>query len=258
MSDALLRLTGVRKAFGGLTVIDGISMEVRRGGRTGLIGPNGSGKTTLFNLISGVYMLDAGSIAFDDRAIDGLASHQRIGRGIARSFQNIRLMPHLSAEENVMLGQHHRARGLGGRFAPLFGSARSRWVREARALLAEAGLEAYARRMVSELPYGVQKRIEIVRALVAQPQLLLLDEPAAGLNPAETAQLRELLESVSGKGITLLVVEHDMSFVRDLCDRVVVLNFGRKIAEGTLDEVKRDPQVLSAYLGQDEETADAA
>jgi branched-chain amino acid transport system ATP-binding protein len=131
-------------------------------------------------------------------------------------------------------------------------------VREARTLLAEAGLEAYARRMVSELPYGVQKRIEIVRALVAQPQLLLLDEPAAGLNPAETAQLRELLESVSAKGITLLVVEHDMSFVRDLCDRVVVLNFGRKIAEGTLDEVKRDPQVLSAYLGQDEETADAA
>ena len=239
-----------------MTVIDGVSLSVRSGGRTALIGPNGSGKTTTFNLISGVYPVNSGTIRVAGEDITALAAHKRVTCGLARSFQNIRLMPHLSPVENVMLGQHSRARGLLGRLGLVTARPRSRWYGEAEHALADAGLSGFNNRAVSELPYGVQKRIEVVRALVAQPRLLLLDEPAAGLNPRETAELRGLLEQVSERGVTLLVVEHDMAFVRTLCDHVVVLNFGRKIAEGTLDEVRRNREVLDAYLGRDD--ADAA
>ncbi len=249
MTAPALTFERVAKAFGGLRVIDDVTFEVTEGSRTALIGPNGSGKTTTFNLISGIYQPDAGAIRFADKDVTATPPHRRARFGIARSFQNIRLMPHLSAVENVMLGQHSRARGALTRLTPLAWSGR--WAREAKRLLDDAGLESYQDRIVSDLPYGIQKRIEVVRAVAARPRLLLLDEPAAGLNERETAELRDLLERVVAGNVTLLVIEHDMSFIQTLCDNVIVLNFGRKIAEGTLDEVRRDRAVLDAYLGGD-------
>jgi len=242
MSTPILALDAVTKSFGGLKVIDDVSFGVRAGSRTALIGPNGAGKTTVFNLVSGIYPIDAGRITLDDVDITGVPPAARIRHGIARSFQNIRLMPHLSTVENVMLGEHSRR--------SMLSLARGRRAAErALALLSAAGLDTYPGQVVATLPYGIQKRIEVVRALMAEPRLLLLDEPAAGLNPTETAALQALLERVSAQGVTLLVVEHDMHFVRNLCDHVVVLNFGRRIFEGTPDEVHRDPEVLTAYLG---------
>ena len=242
MADAILRIEGVSKSFGGLKVIDDVSFEVRRGTRTALIGPNGAGKTTVFNLISGAYGVDQGSIRLEGDDITALPARLRIGRGVARSFQNVRLMPHLSTVENVMLGEHWRS-------SPLSLARGRRAGQNAEKALADAGLDSYPGQVVATLPYGIQKRIEVVRALAAEPKLLLLDEPAAGLNTAETAELRALLGRASERGITLLVVEHDMNFVKQLCDHVVVLNFGRKIFEGTPEEVHRDPGVREAYLG---------
>ena len=191
----ILRLESVSKHFGGLRVIEDLSFAVRRGTRTALIGPNGAGKTTVFNLITGVYPVDAGRILLDGADITDIPSRRRIRHGIARSFQNIRLMPHLSTLENVMVGQHCRNKGIGGVLQPVNLVPRNRWREEARAALAEAGLGDYERATVGSLPYGVQKRIELVRALMARPRLLLLDEPAAGLNPAETEALQVQLET---------------------------------------------------------------
>jgi branched-chain amino acid transport system ATP-binding protein len=225
-------------------VIDHLSFTVKRGSRTALIGPNGAGKTTVFNLVSGVYSIDDGEISLDGEDISMVPPAKRIGHGISRSFQNIRLMPHLSTIENVMLGEHWRR--------PAFSLAHGRRaVEAARSALAEAGLQTYPGQVVANLPYGIQKRIEVVRALLAEPSILMLDEPAAGLNTAESDDLRALLERVSARGVTLLLVEHDMQFVRQLCDHVVVLNFGQLIFQGTPEEVHRDPAVLEAYLGSD-------
>jgi ABC-type branched-subunit amino acid transport system ATPase component len=235
-------------------VVEDLSFSVRRGCCTGLIGPNGAGKTTVFNLITGVYPIDAGRIVLNGVDISSVPSRRRIHYGIARNFQNIRLMPHLSALENVLIGQHCRNSGWRGVLQPVNLIPRNRWREEARAALADAGLADYERSTVRSLPYGVQKRIELVRALMAKPRLLLLDEPAAGLNPAETDALRAQLDRICGeRGITLLVVEHDMHFVGALCERVVVLNFGCKIAEGTPDEVREEPLVREAYLGLETE-----
>ena len=248
----ILELDAVTKRFGGLTVIDDLSLAVPRGARLALIGPNGAGKTTVFNLISGVYPVSAGRLFVDGVDITAVPSSRRVRYGVARSFQNIRLMSHLSAIENVMLGQHVRAGRLGGVLQPVNLTRRNRWRDRARAALAEAGLEAHADAAVGALPYGVQKRIELVRAPMAEPKLLLLDEPAAGLNPIETRELQIRLERVAATGVTMVVVEHDMHFVGAFCDRVVVLNFGRKIAEGGPDQVRDDPEVREAYLGADD------
>jgi len=246
----ILQFTHVAKQFGGLAVIDDLTFKVRRGSRTALIGPNGAGKTTVFNLITGVYAVDRGSIHVDGKDITDVPSSRRVDHGVARSFQNVRLMPHLNALENVIVGQHSRNRGFFGVLQPVNLTRNNRWKEEARAALHEAGLGEYERAAVGSLPYGVQKRIELVRALMAHPRLLLLDEPAAGLNPAETDDLQKHLRKICEQGdVTLLVVEHDMHFVGALCQHVVVISFGKKIAEGTPKEIRQDRDVQEIYLG---------
>ena len=245
----ILSFAGVQKSFGGLLVIDDVTFEVERGSRCALIGPNGAGKTTVFNLICGIYDIERGRISLDGTDITRAPVRDRIAHGLSRSFQNIRLMPHLSTIENVMLGQHVRARGALELFKPLGWASGRHWARRAEDALARFGVHTYPGQVVASLPYGVRKRIEVVRAMMAEPKVLLLDEPAAGLNSQETNDLQSLLRRVSDEGVTLLVVEHDMHFVRRLCEHVIVLNFGRKIFEGTPEAVHRDAAVLEAYLG---------
>ncbi len=251
----VLEIRSLSKSFGGLKVIDALSIGVERGERLALIGPNGAGKTTVFNLITGVYPVDAGKILLEGNDITALPSRYRIRRGLARTFQNIRLMAHLTVIENVMIAQYPRAPGAAAMLQPVgFGRA-NRWRAEARAALAEAGLEAYADEPAGALPYGIQKRVELVRALAAAPRVLLLDEPAAGLNAAETEALHQALEAIARRGVTLVVVEHDMQFVGRLCSRVVVLNFGCKIAECAPRDIHADGKVREAYLGAEEHAA---
>ncbi len=252
MSTPLLVLESLSKSFGGLQVLRDIDLTVARGQATALIGPNGAGKTTVFNVVSGVYAPTAGRIVLDGRDITTMPSRRRIAYGVARSFQNVRLMPHLTVAENLIVGQHVRASGLGDLLVPFRLMPHHRWRREALDALAEAGLERYADDTVGELPYGIRKRIDLVRATLAGAQLLMLDEPAAGLNPTETNALRAHLDLLKARGVTLLVVEHDMHFIGNVCDHVVVLNFGERIAEGTLAHVQNDPRVRTAYLGTEE------
>jgi branched-chain amino acid transport system ATP-binding protein len=257
--DAILELDCVSKRFGGVNVVEDLSFAVRRGSRVALIGPNGAGKTTVFNLISGVFPVDAGSIRLQGSEITRVPSRLRIRHGIARTFQNVRLMLHLSTLENVIVGQHSRFAGWRGVLHPVNLLPRNRWREEARAALADAGLADFANASVGTLPYGVQKRIEVVRTLMAKPALLLLDEPAAGLNPAETVALQLYLERLSSKdGLTLLIVEHDMHFVGALCGDVVVLSFGRKIAEGSPEAIRQNPEVQEVYLGKPAARANVA
>ncbi len=251
----VLEIRNLSKSFGGLRVIDELSFGVQAGERLALIGPNGAGKTTVFNLITGVYPVDSGEIFLEKSDITALPSRHRIRRGLARTFQNIRLMQHLTVIENVMITQYARAPGVAAMLQPVGLGRANRWRQEARAALAAAGLERYANEVAGGLPYGVQKRIELVRALLAAPRVLLLDEPAAGLNPAETEALHQALEAIAARGVTLVVVEHDMHFVGRLCPRVVVLNFGQKIAECPTGDIHADRRVREAYLGAEDYAA---
>ena len=255
----LLQATGLRKAYGGVVPTADVALTLQAGHVHSLIGPNGAGKTTLLNILSGVVRPDGGSVRFMDEDITGHSASQVCRRGIGRTFQNLKLFPHLSVFENVLVGCHRRQEA--GFFAHLFAwpSAR-RGEREARReatrLLHFIGLADVAHEPAGSLPYGLQRRVELARALATQPTLLMLDEPAAGLNPQETAQLTALIRRIGGLGLTVLLIEHHMDLVMAVSDHVFVLDHGQKIAEGTPEAVRNDPRVVQAYLGVDDEAED--
>ena len=248
----LLDIQGVSKAFGGVQALADITFALSPGSVTGLIGPNGAGKTTLFNLISGIFAPDNGRIRFDGTSIKKIKPHQLVEKGIARTFQNVELFESMTVLENVLVGQHTRTRcGMWGSILHLPGvMAEERKAREvAMELLDFVGLSDHAATQSGDLPFGWQRLLEIARALAARPKLLLLDEPAAGLNIVETLQLGDLISKIKSKGITVLLVEHDMSLTMEISDWIVVLDQGKKIAEGTPRTVQTDETVIAAYLG---------
>ena len=250
---SLLETTGLTRCFAGLTAVDQVDLNVMEGTIHAVIGPNGAGKTTLFNLISGLVSPSGGSIYFAGADISTLPVHRRAGLGMARTFQNIRIFAAMTVLENALTGLHSRLdAGLGSVVLrlPAFRRAERAAVARARDVLELVGLAGAAEKRAATLPYGDQRRLEIARALASSPRLLLLDEPAAGMNPAETDALKILVRRIRDAGTTVLLVEHDMGFVMDLSDRVTVLNFGRRIFEGTPAEVRQERSVIEAYLGQ--------
>jgi len=250
----LLRVEALSKSFGGIQALYDVSFEVLPGSIHAVIGPNGAGKTTLFNIITGSYACDEGSIRFRDREVSGRGVHERVGYGIGRTFQNVELFGSMTSLENVLVGRHVRTCcgfwGAVTRFPRVHREERE--AREcAMELLRFVGLEDVADHRSSDLPFGWQRFLEIARALAIEPALLLLDEPASGLNAVETQRLGELLEQIRGRGVTLLLVEHDMSLIMSISDRILVLHQGRKLAEGTPLEIQANEAVISAYLGAD-------
>ncbi len=252
MSDLILHVTGVNKRFGGLQALADVGIEIRRGQIYGLIGPNGAGKTTFFNVITGLYTPDSGTFTLDGATYQPTAVHKVAQAGIARTFQNIRLFPDMTALENVMVGRHLRTHA--GVVAAIFRTrgqrAEEAAIRErAHALLEYVGIARYGHFQARTLSYGDQRRLEIARALATDPKLLALDEPAAGMNATEKKLLRDLLVKIQAEPRTILLIEHDVKLVMGLCDRVTVLDYGKVIAVGNAGDVQRDPAVIAAYLG---------
>ena len=251
---AMLEVTSLGISFGGLRAVDELSMKIEKGGLVGLIGPNGAGKTTVFNMLTGVYRPTDGGIRLDGQNLVGKKPHEICKLGVARTFQNIRLFSNLTVLDNVKTGLHNEITYSLAESLFHIGSYRKKErAMDARAmeLLGVFGLEGVAGYKAANLPYGQQRKLEIARALATDPKLLLLDEPAAGMNPNETGELMETIELVRKKfGVTVLLIEHDMKLVSGICEYLYVLNFGRLLAEGTPSEVLRNPEVVTAYLGE--------
>ena len=260
MKQPILNVTGLTMDFGGIRALDSIDLDVNSGEIVALIGPNGAGKTTFFNCITGIYRPTAGNISLSPPnkkkpvSLKGLKPNKVTEKGLARTFQNIRLFPRMTVLENVMIGRHCRTKAF--IFGAIFRTAATRREEEgilttSYAMLEKVGLAEFADEFADNLPYGAQRRLEIARALATEPLLLLLDEPAAGMNPQETIELDHLIKQISQEGQAILLIEHDMQLVMSLSDRIFVMDYGRKIAQGTPAEIRANPEVIKAYLGEE-------
>lgn len=251
----MLELKGITQIFGGVTALSDVSFSIHANQITGVIGPNGAGKTTLFNIVTGIYQQTSGQVIFEGKDISGIPVERLAAKGMVRTFQNIELFGQMTVLENVMVGLHSRSKS--GLFACSF---KAPWaIKEERRIREEAhewlrfvGIEQLAEVQASNLPFGKGRMLEIARAMACKPRMILMDEPAAGLNSQETVGLAELIRKIRDLGVTVVLVEHDMELVMDICDRIVVLNLGQKLAEGTPREIQDNPEVIAAYLGDDE------